>query len=51
MPSTWAIILRVKSASASLRGARVNPQLPPMTEVTPWLLDGVAWPSQYSWAS
>jgi hypothetical protein len=51
MPSTLAIIRRMYGASSGLIGARVKPQFPPMTVVTPWTLDGEADGSQKSWAS
>ena len=52
MPSTFTIIFLRYSASAGLpSGARVKPQLPPISEVTPNRLEGVAQGSQKSWAS
>ena len=51
MPSTLAsIAVRYSTASGSI-GASVKPQLPPMTDVTPWSGLGVRYGSQATWAS
>ena len=48
MPSTEAMNSRVYAASSACRGASVNPQLPPITVVTPCTFDGDAPGSQNS---
>ena len=44
-------LAEVVGVARAISGASVKPQLPPMTVVTPWSLDGLAVGSHSSWAS